>query len=369
MGNPDLSPPDHVVEKLAEAAGRPDAHGYSQSKGIRGLRTAQAGYYARRFGVDLDPDCEILVTLGSKEGLHSYAEAITGPGDTILVPDPCYPIHALAFTMAGATVRRIGSTPDDRYFAALEAATRSSRSRPKVLLVNYPSNPTGERATLEFYERLVQFAREFGLYLLSDLAYAELYFDGEPTPSILQAKGACDVAVELTTLSKTYSMAGWRVGFAAGSPKLIAAMTMLKSYKDYGSFGPIQAAASAALSGPQECVERTRQIYRQRRDVLVDSFGSAGWEIPAPQASMFAWAPLPPALRRMGSVEFSRQLLSDADIAVTAGAHFGARGEGYVRLALVENEQRIRQAAANLRRFLRTRAVNVPGKNSRALQA
>ncbi|CAA9489776.1 MAG: Aspartate aminotransferase [uncultured Sphingomonadaceae bacterium] len=358
MGNPDLPPPPHVLDKLAEVARKPDAHGYSASKGIPGLRRAQAAYYQRRFGVDLDPESEIVVTLGSKEGLANLAQAITAPGDVVLAPNPSYPIHTFGFIIAGATIRSVPVTPDERYFESLERAVKFTVPKPSVLVMGYPSNPTAETVDLPFYERVVAFAREHGLWLLSDLAYSEIYFDGAPTPSILQVPGAKDVAVEFTSMSKTYSMAGWRVGFAAGSPRLIAALTRVKSYLDYGAFTPIQAAAVAALNGPQDIVEENRRLYRRRRDMLVDSFARAGWEIPPPRASMFAWAPLPPALAHLGSLEFSKQLLTHARVAVAPGVGYGEDGEGYVRIALVENEQRLRQAARNVKRYLASMGVN-----------
>lgn len=361
MGNPDLPPPPHVIAKLAEVAAKPDAHGYSASKGIPGLRKAQANYYGRRFGVDLDPETEIVVTLGSKEGLASLATAITAPGDCILAPNPSYPIHTFGFIIAGATIRSVPTTPDEHYFASLERAMAFTVPRPTLLVVNYPSNPTAETVDLAFYERLVAWAKANNVWILSDLAYSELYYDGNPTPSILQVKGAKDVAVEFTSLSKTYSMAGWRVGFAVGNRRLIEALTRVKSYIDYGAFTPIQAAACAALNGPQDIVESNRLLYHKRRDVLVESFGRAGWDIPSPRASMFAWAPLPPALKEMGSLEFSKQLLSEAGVAVAPGVGYGEDGEGFVRIAMVENEQRIRQAGRNVRKFLAARGVNVPG--------
>jgi alanine-synthesizing transaminase len=361
MGNPDLPPPPHVIDKLCEVARDPKAHGYSASKGIPGLRRAQANYYGRRFGVDLDPDSEVVVTLGSKEGLANLAQAITAPGDVVLAPNPSYPIHTFGFIIAGATIRSVPTTPDERYFEALERAVRFTVPKPSVLIVNYPSNPTAEVVDLAFYERLVAFAKEHGIWVLSDLAYSELYFDGCPTPSILQVKGAKDVAVEFTSMSKTYSMAGWRIGFAVGNKTLIGALTRVKSYLDYGAFTPIQAAAVAALNGPQDIVEANRELYRKRRDVLVDSFAKAGWDIPAPRASMFAWAPLPPALAHLGSLEFSKQLLTHAGVAVAAGVGYGEEGEGYVRIAMVENEQRLRQAARNVKRYFQSMGVNVPG--------
>ncbi|AHE57308.1 LL-diaminopimelate aminotransferase [Sphingomonas sanxanigenens] len=358
MGNPDLPPPAHVIDKLCEVARKPDAHGYSASKGIPGLRRAQANYYQRRFGVEVDADREIVVTLGSKEGLANLAQAITAPGDVVLAPNPSYPIHTFGFIIAGATIRSVPTTPDERYFEALDRAVKFTVPKPSVLVMGYPSNPTAEVVDLAFYERVVAFAKEHGLWVLSDLAYSEIYFDGVPTPSILQVPGAKDVAVEFTSLSKTYSMAGWRMGFAVGNPTLIAALTRVKSYLDYGAFTPIQAAAVAAINGPQDIIEANRQLYRRRRDVLVESFGRAGWDIPPPRASMFAWAPLPPALAHLGSLEFSKQLLTHAGVAVAPGVGYGEDGEGYVRIAMVENEQRIRQAARNVRRYLASMGVN-----------
>jgi len=358
MGNPDLPPPPHVIEKLCEVAQKPSAHGYSASRGIPGVRKAQANYYARRFNVELDPETEVVMTLGSKEGLASLATAITAPGDVVLAPNPSYPIHTFGFIIAGATIRSVPTTPDERYWESLDRAMRYSVPRPSVLIVNYPSNPTAETVDLAFYERLVAWARENKVWVLSDLAYSELYYDGNPTRSILEVPGAKDVAVEFTSMSKTFSMAGWRVGFAVGNTKLIAALTRVKSYLDYGAFTPIQAATCAALNGPQDIVASNRELYQKRRDVLVESFGRAGWDIPSPPASMFAWAPLPPALRHLGSLEFSKQLLTQAEVAVAPGVGYGEDGEGYVRIALVENEQRLRQAARNIRRYLASMGVN-----------
>ena len=364
MGNPDLPPPPHVIDKLVEVAKKPDAPGYSASKGIPGLRRAQANYYGRRFGVEVDPETEVVVTLGSKEGLASLATAITAPGDVILAPNPSYPIHTFGFIIAGATIRAVPTTPDERYFESLERAMAFTVPRPSILVVNYPSNPTAESVDLAFYERLVAWARENQVWIISDLAYSELYYDGNPTPSIMQVKGAKDVAIEFTSLSKTYSMAGWRIGFAVGNKTLIAAMTRVKSYLDYGAFTPIQAAACAALNGPQDIVEQNRKLYHKRRDVMVESFGRAGWEIPSPKASMFAWAPLPPALAHLGSLEFSKQLLTQAKVAVAPGVGYGENGEGYVRIAMVENEQRLRQAARNVKKYLASMGVNVPARNA-----
>jgi alanine-synthesizing transaminase len=359
MGNPDLPPPAHVIDKLCEVARKPDAHGYSQSKGIPGLRKAQANYYGRRFGVDLDPESEVVVTLGSKEGLASLATAISAPGDVILAPNPSYPIHTFGFIVAGATIRSVPTTPDEDYWRSLEAAMNFTVPRPTVLIVNFPSNPTAETVDLAFYERLVAWAKENRIWVISDLAYSELYYDGKPTPSILQVPGAKDVAVEFTSLSKTFSMAGWRIGFAVGNKAMIGALTRVKSYLDYGAFTPIQAAACAALNGPEDIVERNRQLYQKRRDVMVECFGRAGWEIPPPKASMFAWVPLPPALREMGSLEFAKQLLTHAEVAVAPGVGFGEKGEGFVRIAMVENEQRLRQAGRNVKRYLQSMGINV----------
>ena len=352
MGNPDQPPPQHVIDKLNAVAAKPDAHGYSQSKGIPGLRRAQADYYARRFGVELDPESEVVVTMGSKEGLSSMATAISAPGDVILAPSPAYPIHTYGFMIAGASIRSVPTTPDEGYWEALESAMAYTVPRPTVLVVNYPSNPTAETVDLAFYERLVEWARRNEVWVLSDLAYSELYYDGKPTRSILEVSGAKDVAVEFTSMSKTFSMAGWRIGFCVGNRQLIAALTRVKSYLDYGAFTPVQAAACAALNGPQDVVEQNRQRYQQRRDVMVESFRRAGWDIPSPPASMFTWARLPEGFRHLGSLEFSKQLLQHADVALAAGVGFGEEGEGFVRIAMVENEQRIRQAARNIKRFL-----------------
>ena len=358
MGNPDQPPPQHVIDKLCEVAAKPDAHGYSQSKGIPGLRRAQAGYYARRFGVELDPETEVVVTMGSKEGLSSLATAIIAPGDVVLAPNPSYPIHTFGFIIAGATIRSVPTTPDEHYWESLDRAMNYTVPRPSVLVVSYPSNPTAEVVDLAFYERLVAWAKENQVWVVSDLAYSELYYEGVPTPSIMQVPGAKDVAIEFTSMSKTYSMAGWRMGFAVGNRKLIAALTRVKSYLDYGAFTPIQAAACAALNGPQDIIETNRELYRKRRDVMVEAFGRAGWEIPPPRASMFAWAPLPPALKAMGSLEFSKQLLTEAQVAVAPGVGYGENGEGFVRIAMVENEQRLRQAARNIKRYLQSLGIN-----------
>ena len=354
MGNPDLPAPAHVIEKLKETVGKPRTDRYSASKGIAGLRRAQAAYYARRFGVKLNPESQIVATLGSKEGFANVAQAIIAPGDVVLVPDPSYPIHAFGFLMAGGVIRSVPSEPTPDFFSMLERAILHSIPKPLAVVVCYPSNPTAYVADLDFYRELVPFAKKHGIFVLSDLAYAEVYFDGNPPPSVLQVPGAMELAVEFTSMSKTYSMPGWRIGFAVGNERIIAALARVKSYLDYGAFTPVQVAATAALNGPDDCIHEMRAIYRRRRDVLVESFGRAGWEIPPPRASMFAWAPLPEPFRSLGSVEFSTFLVEKAEVAVSPGTGFGERGEGYVRIALVENEQRIRQAARNIRRFLET---------------
>jgi alanine-synthesizing transaminase len=358
MGNPDLPAPAHVVEKLKETVGKPRTDRYSSSRGIAGLRRAQAGYYARRFGVKLDPESQIVATLGSKEGFANVAQAITAPGDVILVPNPSYPIHAFGFLMAGGVIRSVQSEPTPEFFTRLERAIVHSIPKPIAVIVCYPSNPTAYVADLDFYRDLVPFAKKHGIFIISDLAYAEVYFENEPPPSVLQVPGAMDIAVEFTSLSKTYSMPGWRIGFAVGNDRMIAALGRVKSYLDYGAFTPIQVAATAALNGPDDCIREMRETYKRRRDALVESFDRAGWKIPPPRASMFAWAPIPPAFVSLGSVEFSTLLVEKAEVAVSPGIGFGEYGEGNVRIALVENEQRIRQAARNIRRFLES----APGK-------
>jgi alanine-synthesizing transaminase len=352
MGNPDSATPPHIVAKLVEAVQDPRTHRYSVSRGIPGLRRALAGYYARRFDVALDPESEVIVTLGSKEGLANLASAITSPGDTILVPNPSYPIHQFGFIIAGASVRSIPASPDDEMLRALDRAVRHSVPKPTALIVNFPSNPTAYLATLEFYKELVAFARKHEIWILSDLAYAEIYFDNNPPPSVLQVPGAKDITVEFTSLSKTYSMPGWRMGFAAGNPTLIKALTRMKSYLDYGAFTPIQVAAVAALNGPQDCVQQMRDLYRERRDVLIRGLASAGWDVPSPEGSMFAWAPIPPRYAHLGSVGFSKLLLERAEVAVAPGIGFGEYGDDHVRIALVENTHRLRQAVRNIRTFL-----------------
>ncbi|MHB1302819.1 MAG: LL-diaminopimelate aminotransferase [Acidiphilium sp.] len=352
MGNPDSPTPAHIVAKLIETVADPRSHRYSVSKGIPGLRRALAAYYGRRFGVKLNPDTEVIATLGSKEGLANLANAITSPGDTILVPNPSYPIHQFGFIIAGASVRSVPATPDETMLHALERAVRHSVPKPTALIVNFPSNPTSYLATLDFYKDIVAFARKHEIFILSDLAYAEIYFEGEPPPSVLQVEGAKDITVEFTSMSKTYSMPGWRMGFAAGNPRLISALARMKSYLDYGAFTPIQVAATAALNGPQDCVEQMRTLYRERRDVLIKGLAQAGWDVPSPAGSMFAWAPIPERYAHLGSVDFSKLLLERAKVAVAPGIGFGEYGDGHVRIALVENTHRLRQAVRNIRAFM-----------------
>jgi len=356
MGNPDMPTPKHIVDKLIEAARDPRSNRYSASRGIKGLRRAMAAYYQRRFGVALDPDSEVIAALGSKEGFANLAQAITAPGDVVLVPNPAYPIHAYGFIMAGAAIRHVPATSPEEYLSLIGHATRHSVPSPVALVVNYPSNPTAQVVGLDFYKEVVAFAKKHEIWVLSDLAYADIYFGDEPPPSILQIEGAKDIAIEFQSLSKTYAMPGWRMGFAAGNRRLIAALARIKSYLDYGAYTPIQVAAAAALNGPQDCADEIRATYRARRDVLVESFARAGWDIPSPPASMFAWAPVPEKYRAAGSMEFAKQLLIHAKVAVSPGIGFGEYGEGYVRIALVENEHRIRQAARNVKKFLSMRA-------------
>jgi alanine-synthesizing transaminase len=356
MGNPDLPAPQHVLDKLKETLGKPRTDRYSSSKGVPGLRRAQAAYYARRFGVKLNPETQIVTTLGSKEGFANVAQAITAPGDVVLVPNPSYPIHAFGFLMAGGVIRSVPSDPTPQFFETLERAVVHSIPKPIAVVVCYPANPTAYVADLDFYRDLVAFAKKHGIMVLSDLAYAEVYFDNNPPPSILQVPGAMDVAVEFTSMSKTFSMPGWRIGFAVGNERIIAALTRVKSYLDYGAFTPVQVAAIAALNGPDDCVREMRETYHKRRDAMVESFGRAGWHVPAPKASMFAWAPIPEPFKSLGSVEFAKILVEKAEVAVAPGIGFGEHGDDHVRIALVENEQRIRQAARNVRRFLESGA-------------
>ncbi len=355
MGNPDLPAPKHVLDKLAETIGKPRTDRYSTSKGIPGLLRAQAAYYDRRFGVKLKPETQVVATLGSKEGFANMAQAITAPGDVVIVPNPSYPIHAFGFLMAGGVIRSVPAEPTPAFFPALERAVKHSIPKPIAVVVCYPSNPTAYVADLDFYTELVQFARKHDLLILSDLAYAEVYFDDKtPPPSVLQVPGAMDCTVEFTSMSKTFSMAGWRMGFAVGNERLLSALARVKSYLDYGAFTPVQVAATAALNGPTDCIEEMRATYRKRRDVLVESFGNAGWEFAPPQASMFAWVPIPEAYKAMGSIEFAKLLVEKADVAVAPGIGFGEYGDEHVRIAIVENEHRIRQAARGIKKFMST---------------
>ncbi|RUV48358.1 LL-diaminopimelate aminotransferase, partial [Mesorhizobium sp. M7A.F.Ca.MR.228.00.0.0] len=356
MGNPDLPTPKAIVDKLCEVVRDPRTHRYSSSRGIPGLRRAQAAYYGRRFGVKLNPDTQVVATLGSKEGFANMAQAITAPGDVILCPNPTYPIHAFGFIMSGGVIRSLQVEPDDGFIPALERGVKHSIPKPLALILNYPSNPTALVASLDFYKDVVAFAKKNDIIILSDLAYSEIYFDGNPPPSVLQVPGAIDVCVEFTSMSKTFSMPGWRMGFAVGNERLISALTRVKSYLDYGAFTPIQVAAAHALNGDGADIAEVRDIYHKRRDVMVDAFGRAGWTIPAPAASMFAWAPIPEPFRHLGSLEFSKLLIEHADVAVAPGVGFGEHGDEFVRVALVENEHRIRQAARNIKRFLSTSA-------------
>jgi alanine-synthesizing transaminase len=352
MGNPDMPTPKHIVDKLIETARDPKAGRYSASKGIIGLRRAMAGYYKRRFGVELNPDTEVIATLGSKEGFANLAQALTAPGDVILCPNPAYPIHAYGFIMAGGVIRHVPAPSPEAYLSGVSAAMRHSSPAPSVLILSYPSNPTAQCVDLDFYKDAVALAKKHGLLVISDIAYSEIYFDDNPPPSILQVEGAKEIAVEVNSLSKTYAMAGWRVGMVVGNARMCAALARVKSYLDYGAFLPIQVAAAAALNGPQDCVEEIRGIYKSRRDTLVSSMARAGWDIPAPPASMFAWAKLPEPYKHVSSMQFSRMLIEEAGVAVAPGSGFGEYGEGYVRIGLVENEHRIRQAARNVKKFL-----------------
>lgn len=352
MGNPDMPSPEHVVEKLVETVRNPRTHRYSNSRGIPGLRKAICAYYDRRFNVSVDPETEAIVTLGSKEGFANLAMAISSPGDMILVPNPSYPIHAYGFIIAGASCRNIPVGDSVDFMGELERGIIHSVPAPLALVLNFPSNPTAQVVDLDFYEAVIDMCRHYGVYVLSDLAYSEIYFDNNPPPSILQVRNAADIAVEFGSLSKTYAMPGWRIGFAVGNSKLVGALARIKSYLDYGAFTPIQVAATAALNGPQDFVDEVRTIYRRRRDVLVDSFAAAGWDVPSPPATMFAWAPIPPVYEHLGSLEFSKLLLQEAKVAVSPGLGFGEYGEGYVRIALVENRHRVRQAARNVKKFL-----------------
>lgn len=366
MGNPDAPTPPHIVDKLIETVKNPRTHRYSTSRGIPGLRRALAGYYERRFGVRLDPEREVCVTLGSKEGLANLAQAITAPGDTILVPNPSYPIHPYGFIIAGAAIRHVPLAPGVDLMRELAHAAEHSVPPPTAMILNFPSNPTALTVDRDFYREAVAFARRRGMFILSDIAYAEIYFEAPP-PSILEIPGAFEVAVEFSSLSKTYSMPGWRIGFAAGNARLIAALARIKSYLDYGAFTPIQVAATAALNGPQDCVEEARRRYRERRDLLVRGLAQAGWPVPLPPATMFCWAPLPQPFREMGSLAFAKLLLEEAEVAVSPGIGFGEYGEGFVRMALVENRHRLRQAVRNIRQFLSRHGAGARPPRERAV--
>ncbi len=354
MGNPDLPTPPHILDKLIETANKPRTNRYSASKGIPGLRRSIARYYERRFNTKLNPDTEVVATLGSKEGFANLAQAITAPGDVILAPDPAYPIHAYGFIIAGGVIRAVPAPSPEAYLSGMSRAIAHITPKPTAMVLNYPSNPTAQMVGLDFYKDAVALAKKQDIWILSDLAYSEIYFD-KPAPSILEVDGAKDIAVEVNSLSKTYAMAGFRVGMAVGNAHLISALSRVKSYLDYGAYTPIQVAASAALDGPQDCVDEIRAIYKSRRDALVDSFAKAGWNIPVPPASMFAWAPIPEDFKALGSVGFAKKLMEEADVAVAPGLGFGEHGEGFVRIGLVENEQRIRQAARNVKRMLSRR--------------
>jgi alanine-synthesizing transaminase len=354
MGNPDQPTPSHIVDKLVETARRGDTHRYSQSKGIPRLRKAICDWYKNRYDVDLDPNSEAIVTLGSKEGLAHLALATTGPGDAILVPNPSYPIHPYGFVIAGADIRHVPmSSDEEEFFGELESAILNSWPRPKMLVLNFPSNPTTQCVELDFFEKVVAIAREHNIWVVQDLAYADLCFDGYQAPSILQVPGAKEIAVEFFSMSKSYNMPGWRVGFCVGNPTLVGALERIKSYLDYGMFTPIQVAAIAALEGDQSCVEEINTLYLNRRDVLCDGLNDAGWPVVPPKATMFVWAEIPEFYRDMGSLEFSKKLLRDAKVAVSPGVGFGEHGEGFVRFGLIENEHRTRQAIRNIRRMIR----------------
>ena len=353
MGNPDQATPQHIVDKLVETAQRPDTHRYSQSKGIPRLRKAICDWYQRRYGVELCPDREAIVTLGSKEGLAHLALATTGPGDAILVPNPSYPVHPYGFVIAGADIRHVPVADELHFFKELENAIRNSWPKPKMLVLNFPSNPTTQCVDLEFFEKVVAIAREHDIWIVQDLAYADLCFDGYQAPSILQVEGARECAVEFFSLSKSYNMPGWRVGFCCGNQVLVGALARMKSYLDYGMFTPVQVAAISALEGDQSCVEKIRQLYQRRRDVLCRSLSDAGWPVEPPRATMFVWAGIPEFYRAMGSLEFSKKLLTEARVAVSPGVGFGECGEGYVRFGLIENEHRTRQAIRNIKRMIR----------------
>ena len=357
MGNPDQPTPKHIVDKLVEAAQRSDTHRYSVSRGVPRLRRAVCNWYKDQFDVDLDPDTQAIVTIGSKEGLAHLALACMGPGDSVLVPNPAYPIHPYGFIIAGADVRHVPMTPEHDFFEELHKAIEESWPRPKMLVVNFPGNPTTECVDLQFFERIIEIAKANNIWVVHDLAYAAISFDGYKAPSILQVKGAEEIAVEFYSMSKTYSMPGWRVGFMLGNKTLVAALAKIKSYLDYGMFTPIQVAAIAALEGPQDCVQEIRERYQSRRDVLCDGMNAMGWTVEKPRATMFVWAPIPEPYRQMGSLEFSKKLLRDARVAVSPGIGFGSYGDDHVRISLIENEHRTRQALRGIKEMFRRDGV------------
>jgi alanine-synthesizing transaminase len=367
MGNPDGPTPRHIVDKLVEAALRPDTHGYSVSKGIPRLRRAIATWYQRRYGVDFDPDSEAIVTIGSKEGLAHLMLATLDRGDTVLVPNPSYPIHIYGAVIAGADIRSVRMTRDVDFFAELERAIRESFPKPKMMILGFPSNPTAQCVDLEFFERVVALARTHGIYVIHDLAYADITFDGYRAPSIMQVAGARDVAVEFFTMSKSYNMAGWRIGFMVGNRDLVGALARIKSYHDYGTFTPIQVASIAALEGPQECIEEIRAQYQRRRDVLAKGLHEAGWMVEIPKASMYIWAEIPDPYKQMGSLEFAKKVLVDAKVAVSPGVGFGDYGDTHVRFALIENEHRIRQAVRGIKEMFRKDGLLAPRVPERAV--
>ncbi len=353
MGNPDGPTPKHIVDKLVEAAQRPDTHGYSVSKGIPRLRRAITGWYKRRFDVDFDPDCEAIVTIGSKEGLAHLMLATLDRGDTVLVPNPSYPIHIYGAIIAGADIRSVQMTRDVDFFAELERAIRESFPKPKMMILGFPSNPTAQCVDLEFFRHVIALAKQHGIYVVHDLAYADIVFDGYRAPSIMEVPGARDVAVEFFTMSKSYNMAGWRIGFMVGNRDLVNALARIKSYHDYGTFTPIQVASIAALEGPQDCVEEIRVQYQRRRDVLARGLIEAGWTVEVPKASMYIWAEIPPSCKALGSLEFAKRVLTEAKVAVSPGVGFGDYGDDHVRFALIENEHRIRQAVRGIKEMFR----------------
>ena len=350
MGNPDMPTPQHIVDKLVSAVNEPKNHRYSVSRGVTKLRSAMADWYKRKYDVDLDPETEVVATIGSKEGISHLLLAITAPGDVVIVPDPCYPIHFYSAVIGNADVRSVPMEDDeDDFLERVERAVKGMWPRPKVLMLNYPNNPTTKVVELSFFEKVVALAKEYDLFVVQDLAYADLVFDGYKAPSILEVPGAKDVAVEIFTLSKSYNMPGWRVGFVVGNPRLVGALVRIKSYLDYGMFQPIQIASIIALNGPDECVQDTVEVYRQRRDFLVNGLNRIGWEVESPKATMFLWAPIPEKFKGMGSLDFSLMCLDKAKVAVSPGIGFGEGGDGYVRFALVENEHRTKQALKSLK--------------------